>query len=259
VVREGQAGRRVHPHGPEEEVALDLVALGFDTATEDTAVCAMRDGEVVHESLLDPSPEGKPEHASVLLGEVERAVVAAGGWAAIDLIGVGVGPGSFTGVRIGIATARGVAASAGLPVAGVCTLDAIASALRGQGGEAEPPSLLAILDARRGEVFAALYTHDGERVWEPLVSAPDELAKRVATLPRPLLAAGSGALRFRQELVRQGVEIPDGADPVHRVAARHICALAAARGGDEGPLAPIYLRPPDAVRWHERDTVQRAE
>jgi tRNA threonylcarbamoyladenosine biosynthesis protein TsaB len=219
----------------------------------------MRDGEVLHESLLGLSPEGKPRHTTVLLEEIERVVAAAGGWGGVDLIAVGLGPGSFTGVRIGIATARGVGASAGLPVAGVCTLDAIGSALREQGDEAGPSSLLAVLDARRDEVFAALYSRDGERLWEPLVSAPADLAERVAALPQPPLAAGSGALRFRQELVRQGVEIPDDADPVHRVAARHICAIAAAGGGSEDPLTPIYLRPPDAVRWRERDTFQRAE
>ena len=130
-------------------------------------------------------------------------------------------------MRIGIATARGLAASTGLPVAGVCTLDAIGLALAraGRRGEADP---LAVLDARRGEVFAALYSASGERLWEPLVASPADLAERVAELPRPPRAAGSGALRFRQELARRGVEIPDDADPVHRVAARHICALAAA-------------------------------
>lgn len=195
----------------------------------------------------------------MLLEEVERAAAAAGGWEGVGLIAVGLGPGSFTGVRIGIATARGVGASTGLPVAGVCTLDAIGAALRERSDEDRAPSLLAVLDARRGEVFAALYSHAGERLWEPLVSAPADLAARVAALPRHPLAAGSGALRFRQELVRRGVEIPDDADPLHRVAARHICALAAAGDGSGGPLTPIYLRPPDAVRWRERDTFQRAE
>jgi tRNA threonylcarbamoyl adenosine modification protein YeaZ len=208
--------------------------------------------------LLGLSPEGKPRHTTVLLEQVERAAAAAGGWGAVGLIAVGLGPGSFTGVRIGIATARGLGTSVGLPVAGVCTLDAIGSALREQSNEPEPPFLLAVLDARRDEVFAALYAQDGERLWEPLVSAPADLAERVAALPQPPLAAGSGALRFRQELVRQGVEIPDDADPVHRVAARHICALAAG-GGSDDPFTPIYLRPPDAVRWRERDTFQRAE
>jgi tRNA threonylcarbamoyladenosine biosynthesis protein TsaB len=214
---------------------------------------------VLHESLLGLSAEGKPRHATVLLEEVERAVAAAGGWSEAGLIAVGLGPGSFTGVRIGIATARGLAASTGLPVAGVCTLDAIGRALReGDGGGAD---CLAVLDARRGEVFAALYSASGERLWDPLVSSPADLAERVAELPRPPRAAGSGALRFRQELAQRGVEISsDDADPLHRVAARHICALAAAEKAEEaGPLAPIYLRPPDAVRWHERDASPTAE
>lgn len=123
----------------------------------------------------------------------------------------------------------------------------------GTGGER-----LAVLDARRGEVFAALYAESGERLWEPLVCRPGELEERVAALPAPPPAAGSGAVRFRDELARHGVRIADDADPVHRVAARHVCALAAA-AGDGGPLAPIYLRPPDAERWRERDSFQRDE
>ena len=194
----------------------------------------------------------------MLLEEVERAVAAAGGWDAVGLIAVGLGPGSFTGVRIGIATAQGLAASTGLPVAGVCTLDAIGLGLHERDGEGVDS--LAVIDARRGEVFAALYSASGERLWEPLVASPADLAERVAELSQPPRAAGSGALRFRQELARHGVEIPDDADPVHRVAARHVCALAAAdQTGDAGSLVPIYLRPPDAVRWRERDTFQTAE
>jgi tRNA threonylcarbamoyladenosine biosynthesis protein TsaB len=213
---------------------------------------------VLHESLLGLSAEGKPRHATVLLEEVERAVAVAGGWGEVGTIAVGLGPGSFTGVRIGIATARGLAASTGLPLRGVCTLDAIGLGLRERDGEGIDS--LAVLDARRGEVFAALYAESGTRLWGPLVASPADLAERVAELPQPPRAAGSGALRSRQELARRGVEIPDDADPVHRVAARHICALAAAgEAGDAGSLVPIYLRPPDAVRWRERDTFQTAE
>ena len=116
-----------------------------------------------------------------------------------------------------------------------------------------------MLDARRGEVFSALYSADGERLWEPLVSSPEQLTERLGALAAPPLAAGSGALRFRQQLASRDVEVPEDADPVHRVAARHICALAATGPGaaDSDPVAPIYLRPPDAERWRERDSPQK--
>jgi tRNA threonylcarbamoyladenosine biosynthesis protein TsaB len=209
----------------------------------------------VHESLLGLSEDGRPRHATVLLEEVERAATAAGGWGVVDLIGVGVGPGSFTGLRIGIATARALGVGLGLPVVGICTLDALGLGLAEAAGGS---SRLAVLDARRGEVFAALYAEGGDRVWEPFVTAPEDLAERIAELPGTTLAVGSGAVRFREELV--GCGVPEDADPVHRVAARHVCALAAtAAAGEAGPLAPIYLRPPDAERWSERNTFQRAE
>jgi len=213
---------------------------------------------VLHESLLGLADDGSPRHSTALLGEVERAATEAGGWDAVGAIAVGLGPGSFTGIRIGLATARGLAASTGLPTRGACTLDAVGLALAPLAGPDR--GSLALLDARRGEVFAALYSSTGERLWDPLVLPPDELAERVAKLAEPPLAGGSGAVRFRDELASCDVEVPGDADPVHRIAARHICALAVAtpeRGGD-GP-SPIYLRPPDAERWRERDTSHRAE
>lgn len=219
-----------------------------------------------HESLLGPGSDGAPRHATALLGEIERCAAAAGGWGEVDQLAVGFGPGSFTGLRIAVATARGLGASLGLPVSGVCTLDAIGLGLAqwdGAGAVPSPSSTgqrnggnLAVLDARRGEVFAALYSERSERVWEPLVCSPQQLVERVAALASPPRGAGSGAVRFRHELARHGVRIEDDASPVHRVAARHICALAAASSGG-GPLAPIYLRPPDAERWRERDSFQR--
>jgi tRNA threonylcarbamoyladenosine biosynthesis protein TsaB len=215
--------------------------------------------------LLGLSLEGSPRHSTALLAEVECAVAVCGGWEEVGGLAVGRGPGSFVGIRIGLATGRGLAASTGVPVVGVCTLDALGraiSALPGSGvplppmTEKKPTRSLAVLDARRGEVFAALYDADGERLWEPLVLAPEELCERVGELPMPPRAAGSGAVRFRKELASRGIEIPEDADPVHHVAARQVCALAA-NGVDE-PLEPIYLRPPDAQRWRERHDSQRA-
>jgi tRNA threonylcarbamoyladenosine biosynthesis protein TsaB len=228
-----------------------MAVVGFDTATADTAVCVMRGGEVVHEELIGLAPDGSPRHSTALLAEVERAVDAAGGWGVVGRIAVGLGPGSFVGIRIGIATARGLAATTNLPASGICTLDALGRAVGGG---------LAVLDARRGEAFAALYSPAGVRLWDPFVATPEALVERVATLPEPPLAAGSGAVRFRDELASRGVDVPDDADPVHRVAARHICALATSGAdGDGEQLDPIYIRPPDAQRWRERDTSQRAE
>jgi tRNA threonylcarbamoyladenosine biosynthesis protein TsaB len=172
-------------------------------------------------------------------------------------LAVGVGPGSFTGMRIAIATARALGLSRGLRLSGVCTLDPIG---RATGEIAAGSPRLAVLDARRGEVFSALYAASGERLWGPLVSSPEELAERVGALAAPPLAAGSGAVRFRRQLAGRNVEVPEDADPVHRIAARHICALAATGAGaaDSDPVVPIYLRPPDAERWRERDSLQKS-
>ena len=90
-----------------------------------------------------------------------------------------------------------------------------------------------MLDARRGQVFAALHGAGGEEIWAPMVVAPEELADRVRGLGATPLAAGDGSLRFRQELEAAGAEVAPPDDSVHRVAARHICAL----GGGGGSLA----------------------
>ena len=188
-------------------------------------------------------------HAQALLPALERAAEAAGGWGAVELLAAGTGPGSFTGLRIGLATGRALAAAAGVRAVGVGTLDALAEGMAGpQQGERR----LAVLDARRGEVFAALYGPQGARLWGPIVVAPRELAERVGSEDPPALSAGSGALRFRQELAGSGVRIPPDSDPVHRVAARYVCALGARTDG-AAELEPIYLRPPDAERWRDRD------
>jgi tRNA A37 threonylcarbamoyladenosine modification protein TsaB len=88
---------------------------------------------------------------------------------------------------------------------------------------------------------------------------PEALAERLAQVSVAPSVAGSGAVRFRDELEGAGgIRIPDDADPVHRVAARRVCALAAT-GEGSGALEPVYLRPPDAERWRERDSFQRAD
>ena len=134
------------------------------------------------------------------------------------------------------------------------TLAALARGI-GERAEGRGRPRLAVLDARRGQAFAALYGPAGEELWPPLVAPPGELAERVAALPQPPLAAGSGAIRFRDELEAAGAEVLPDAEPAHRVSARHICLLAeAGRPARPESIEPIYLRPPDAELWLERDT-----
>ena len=230
------------------------LVVGFDTATDDVAVALARGGEILDERLLAAASDGRPRHASVLLPELESLVELEGGWQPVDLIGVGVGPGSFTGLRIGLATARALAQALDKPVVPVGTLAALARGI-GERSGAEARPRLAVLDARRGQAFAALYGSRGEELWPPLVAAPGELAGRVEALPQAPLAAGSGALRFRDELEAAGAQVLPDVEPAHRVSAGHLCVLAEA-GTPARPesIEPIYLRPPDAELWLERDT-----
>jgi tRNA threonylcarbamoyladenosine biosynthesis protein TsaB len=226
--------------------------LGIDTATADTVVAATRDGEVTAERTARPGEDGRPRHAAALLGEIESAVDEAGGWEGIGLVAVGIGPGTFTGLRIGIATVRAVAQGRALPVAPVSSLAALALGID-PSGAAPDRTRLALIDARRGEAFAALHGPDASVVWAPFVAAPQAIAERVAGLPRPPVAAGDGSLRFRAQLEAAGVEVLPEADPAHRMAARRICALAV--GVEPVPpeqVKPIYLRRPDAEVWRER-------
>jgi len=228
-----------------------MIVVGVDTATADAVAGVTAQGEVIREVRVDPDSDGRPRHSRVLLAEIERCVDAAGGWERIDRIAVGIGPGSFTGLRIGIATARALAQARGIPIAPVGSLAALA---RGISEEASGRPALPVFDARRSEAFAALYADDGAELWPPLVASPPELADRLRSLDSTPLAAGDGALRFATELEAAGATIAPPSDPIHRVAARHVCEVGeAAVEAATDQIKPLYLRPPDAKRWLERD------
>ena len=225
--------------------------LGIDTATADAAVAVARGAELLDERRAEPGPDGRPRHAAVLLDEVEAAVATAGGWGGIGLIAVGVGPGTFTGLRIGIATARALAQARGLRLAPVGSLAALAAGV----GRDRAPGLprLAAIDARRQEAFAALYAASGRLEWGPVAASAEELARRLADAADAMVAAGDGSLRFRETLESVGVEVLPATDEAHRIAARHVCALAAEiEPGPPDDLRPVYLRRPDAEVWREQ-------
>jgi len=229
------------------------VVAGMDTATQDTVVGVTRDGSVVAERSVAGQPGGRPRHIEALLRELEDSVDTVGGWESIELLAVGVGPGSFTGVRIGVATARALAQALQKPLVGVGTLAAIARGIAVE-VSARDRLCLAVLDARRDQVFAALHGPDGEEQWTPFVAGPNGLAEQAAKLDSPALAAGDGAVRFRVEIEAAGVQVLPDSSRAHRIQAKHVCALAESR--EPGPaetVEPIYLRPPDAELWRERD------
>jgi tRNA threonylcarbamoyladenosine biosynthesis protein TsaB len=217
------------------------VILGFDTATPATAVAVLpHHGEPV-ELRHDPASGERPGHAAQLLPLARRALVTAGAtFADVRRIGVGVGPGTFTGLRIGVATARALAQATGAELAAISTLDALAE-VPGAGHH-----VLAVIDARRGEAFAASY-RAGERTAGPVALAPDDLATLADPAQGPWLAVGDGAVRFRDRL-EPAVDVPVDASTLHRVSALAVCRLA--RTGpsvDRDALLPEYVRAPDAV------------
>jgi tRNA threonylcarbamoyladenosine biosynthesis protein TsaB len=217
------------------------VILGMDTATAATAAAVWAPEGPAVELRDDPGAGERPRHATRLLALIEAVLAEAGaGWEDVERIAVGVGPGGFTGLRHGIATARALAQARGLPLVAVSSLAALAAGARDAAGDRP---VLAVIDARRGEVFAAAWRGD-QMLFEPRAIAPAALA---AEPPANALAAGDGAVRFRAELERAGVAIPADDSPVHRVSALQVCRLGAAgEPADRDALLPDYRREPDA-------------
>jgi len=218
-----------------------MAILAFDTATPATAVAVALDDGSVRVARDVPAPGERPRHSRVLALADELLAQSALAWSDVRRVGVGVGPGSFTGVRLGVATARGLAQSLGVDLVGIGTLRALAAAAAPSDGGA----VAAVLDARRGEAFVAVYA-GGRELVAPMAVTPDALA---AALPPIVLAVGDGAIRFRDHLQAAGVTVPADPSPLHSVDAAVICRLAdlaAAPGPDADAVIPCYVRRPDA-------------
>jgi tRNA threonylcarbamoyladenosine biosynthesis protein TsaB len=214
-----------------------LNTLGLDTATPSTAVAVARADGWLREARDEVAPGQRPAHAQRLLVLAAELLEAAQiGWAQIRRVAVGVGPGGYTGLRIGLASAHGIALAHGAQLVGVGTLRALAEPVAGR-------SVASVLDARRGEAFIAVY-RDGEEVLAPRVCRPEELAKLAGAGGRQTLAIGDGALRFRDLIERGGFAVAPAASGLHAVSAGAICRLAA--GGQAIAAAPDYQRLADA-------------
>jgi tRNA threonylcarbamoyladenosine biosynthesis protein TsaB len=229
--------------------------LALDTATPATTVAVSdgRDGWL--EARDDPAPGARPGHARLLLPLAADLLVQAGWeWATLQRIVVGRGPGTFTGLRIGIATARGLAGSLKIPLAGVSTLQSLAlgGALQPPGPDAGRPRIvLAALDARRREVFAAAWSAGPGGLAEEVLAAaampPTRLAEWIASAPVAPQTLGDGAVAFRSVLEPAGALIPADGSTLHRVSAVNHLRVAGERvGGPPESVIPAYLRLPDA-------------
>jgi tRNA threonylcarbamoyl adenosine modification protein YeaZ/ribosomal-protein-alanine acetyltransferase len=235
-----------------------MVVLALETVTRAGSLAVLRDG-------AERGVVGDPRrtHGERLPGEVVELLAAEGlGAGDVDLFAVVSGPGSFTGLRVGIATIQGLALAVGRRVVAVPTLEAMVTAWRG-GGAPSAPVVVACLDGQRGDVFFAAYRQDGTeaapaRTWPtlvaPAVGRPEEAVAAVAARVsgEPIALVGSGAERYRSTLLAvAGSRVEAFAMPLALAAAR-LAAVRADEAVTPHGVQPIYVRRPDAVIARER-------
>lgn len=216
--------------------------LALDTATSACSVAFWADGEVVARRFAQ-MPRGQSEALLPMVSEVlDEAAVD---WAGLDLLAVTVGPGAFTGLRIGLAAARGMALAAGLPCIGVTTLEAVAA-----GAVDDKGPLLVVLDAKRADVYAQAFDADHRPLGEPRALMPEALPGLIAQIGERPTVIGDAADLALDALAAAGLEarrgtasgIPDAAI---------VAVMAAEHWSSETPSPPpepLYIRPPDAVK-----------
>ncbi|MGA4880514.1 tRNA (adenosine(37)-N6)-threonylcarbamoyltransferase complex dimerization subunit type 1 TsaB [Streptomyces lydicamycinicus] len=207
-----------------------MLLLALDTATPAVTV-ALHDGTRV---LAESRQVDARRHGELLLPAVDRVLAEAGHKLdAVSDIVVGVGPGPYTGLRVGLVTAATFGSVLGVPVHGLCTLDGIAHA----SGLTEP--FVVATDARRKEVYWARYADARTRLTDPAVDRPADLADQVAGVP----AVGAGAVLYDTVFTGVRREAPE-----HQSAGAlaDLAALKLAAGEELLPPQPLYLRRPDA-------------
>lgn len=224
-----------------------MIILAMDSATSACSAAVWCDG-AIEAHRFQAMERGQSE---ALIPMVIETIADAGlGFADLDLLAVTIGPGAFTGVRIGLAAARGMALAGGLPMVGVTTLEAVARGVPET--EREGQNLVVVIDAKRRDFYGQCFNPGLEALGPPRAVMPEDAADLL--LPGPTLVVGDGADQLRAALAGRRNGAADGDHirfsqaPGHPDAVQ-VAAIAAARGekAAQGEVRPLYLRPPDAM------------
>lgn len=211
-----------------------MIVLGLDACLGHCSVAVMR-GEACLAECSEPMARGHIERLAPMVSDcLEEAGVSPSD---IGLIGVTCGPGGFTGARLGTAFARGLALSTPARAVGISTLEALAA-------RTDATRIMAVLDGRRGEVFAQVFA-DGNALCDPVAIRQDDIPDFIRT-HRPRCLMGNGCMIVTEALERAGLDPIDDLHPAARIDPRAIARLAAQRGDSGVSPAPLYLRAPDA-------------
>ena len=231
-----------------------MIVLGIDTATPQTSVAIGTERGTLAQMALSAGPRS---HEEILVPAIEHLLA----WSDTSLshvggIAVGIGPGLFTGLRVGVQTARTLAQFLGVPIVATPSLDVLAFPLRDA-----RRSIGAVIDARRGEVFFGLYrsTPGGiSRASEFMVCSPDVLVAELQARRDEVVLVGDGALRYRQELATLGGQVEFASATLAYPQATSLVELNVPRLEREEfdrilDVLPLYLRKSDAeIAWDKR-------
>lgn len=213
--------------------------LAIDTSMSAASACvSLGDADELVAIRSLPMERGHAEALMPLVAEVMAA--APGGFAALTRVAVAVGPGSFTGIRVGVAAARGIALATGIPAVGVSTFSAFAAPWIGQ---QQGQIVACAIDARHGNVYIQAFDASGHVVLSPRLSTPREALRAIGA--GSLCLVGSGAALLAAEAQAIGSEAivcgPSAAPDIRQVARLGLIADPAS-----APARPFYLKPPDA-------------
>lgn len=224
--------------------------LAVETATGACSV-AVSAGGVIVARLYQEMRRGQSEH---LIGMIDTAMTKSGvSFPELDGIVVTRGPGAFTGLRIGLATARAIGLASGKPVFGMTTTEVIAAGV--QRGEDNPPFVLAAVDGRRAEPYVQMFGPDGIPCSDIIAATADSMAEVLTDAP--FILAGDGCDKAEPMLARAPLQridaMPDAAEMALLAHQRLVS------GVELSPAEPLYIRPPDAVTQADAEAARRAK